>query len=54
MGNKIAKEIVKPKFVPDGNPRNVEEIVLPPEKIQEILHKIKHHKISKLLNESTV
>ena len=42
MGNKIAKKIVKPKFVPDGNPRNVEEIVLPPEKIQEVLHKLRH------------
>ena len=42
MGNKIAKKIVEPKLLPDGNPRNVEEIVIPPEKIQEILHKLRH------------
>ena len=42
MGNKIAKKIVEPKLLPDGNPRTVEEIVIPPEKIQEILHKLRH------------
>ena len=37
-GSKIAKEIVKPKPVPEKNSRNVEEIVIPPEKTQEILN----------------
>ena len=48
VGNKIA--------VPDENSRNVEEIVFWPEKRQELLnkyYKMKHHKISKLLNDST-
>ena len=59
-GNKIPDKIVKPKHVPEGNLRNVAEIVIPPEKRLEILntigkyYKTKHYKISKLLNNSTV
>ena len=37
-GNKIAENIVKSKPVSDVNSRNVEEIVIPPEKRQEILN----------------
>ena len=32
LGNKIANKIVKPKYLIDENPRNVEEIPIPPEK----------------------
>ena len=32
VGNKIADKIVKPKPVPNNNLRNVEEIIIPPEK----------------------
>ena len=32
IGNKITEEIVRPKPVSDANSRNVEEIVIPPEK----------------------
>ena len=32
IGNKIADEIVKAKSVPDENSRNVEDIVISPEK----------------------
>ena len=35
-GYKIAEKIVKPKPVSDENSRNVEEIVIPPEKRQDI------------------
>ena len=41
MGNKIAEKIVKPKPVIDENSRNVEEIVIPPEKRQEIFKKLR-------------
>ena len=41
IGNKIAEKIVKPKPVPDENSRNVEEIVIPPEKRQEILNELR-------------
>ena len=34
IGNKIVDKIVKSKPVPDENSRNVEEIVIPPEKRQ--------------------
>ena len=40
IGNKIADKIVKPKPVPDENSRNAKEIVIPPEKRQEILKKL--------------
>ena len=36
IGNKVTVKIVKPKPVPDENSRNVEEMVIPPEKRQEI------------------
>ena len=36
IGNKIAEKIVKPKPVPDLNSRNVEEIVIPTEKREEV------------------
>ena len=35
IGNKIAEKIGKPKSVPDENSRNVEEVVIPPEKRQD-------------------
>ena len=37
IGNKIADKILKHKSLPVENSRNVEEIVIPPEKRQEIL-----------------
>ena len=37
IGNKIADKIVKP----DKNPRNVEEIVIPPEKRKKILNELR-------------
>ena len=40
-GNKIADKIVKLKPVLDANLRNVEEIVIPPEKTQEILNELR-------------
>ena len=40
-GSKIADKIVKPKHVTDENSRNVEEIVVPTEKREEILHKLR-------------
>ena len=42
IGNKIAEKIVKPKLVPDVNIRNVEQIVIPPEKRQEMLNELRH------------
>ena len=49
LGNKIADavtksnddKIVKPKHVIDENPRNVEEIIIPPEKREEILNALR-------------
>ena len=41
IGNKIADEIVKPKPVLDENSRNTEEIIIPPEKREEILNKLR-------------
>ena len=40
IGNKIAEKNVKQKPVPDSNSGNVEEIVIPPEKRQEILNEL--------------
>ena len=40
-GNKIANKIVKPKPVHDAKLRNVEEIVIPPEKREEVLNKLR-------------
>ena len=36
--NKIADEIVKTKPVIDKNSRNIEEIIIPPEKMEQILN----------------
>ena len=41
-GNKIADKIVKPKYILDENPRNVEEIIIPTGKREEILNKLRH------------
>ena len=41
IGDKIAKEIVKPKPVPDENSRDVEEVVILPGKNEEILNKLR-------------
>ena len=66
IGHKIAEKLVKPKYAPEANSRNVKEIVIPPQKRQGILYiymniiyviyyyKMEHHKISKLLNDSSV
>ena len=40
-GNKIADKIGKPKPVPDKNLRNVEQIIIPPEKRKEILNELR-------------
>ena len=62
IGNKIADKIVKPKPVSDENLRDAEEIIIPSEKkkrrstkqIKKIIIKLQHHKVSTLLNNSTV
>ena len=69
IGNKIVdavaklndEKILKQKPVINENSRNVEEIIIPREKkrgnikrIKASIIKIKHHKIFKLLNNSTV
>ena len=64
LGNKIADAVTKSNGVkiikPDENPRNVEEIIIPPKKRRNIKRlntsniKMEHCKISKLLNDSTV
>ena len=41
IGNKIVDKIVKTKPVIDENPRNVEEIIIPPEKREEISNKLR-------------
>ena len=41
IGNKIADKIMKQKPVIDENSRNVEEIVTPQEKIQEIFNELR-------------
>ena len=38
IGNKIADKVVKSKPVSGASSKNVEEIVIPPEKRQEILN----------------
>ena len=42
--NKIANKIVKPKPVSDQNLRDAEEIIIPPEKREEIISKFKYYK----------
>ena len=57
--NMIANKTVKPKPKPDENLRDVEEIIIPPEKWskhcanQDKYCKMEHYKIFKLLNDST-
>ena len=41
IGNKIGDKIVKPKPAPDVNSRNDEEIIIPLEKIEEILNELR-------------
>ena len=41
IGNKIAEKILKTKDVIDENPRNVEEIMIPPGRRGEILNKLR-------------
>ena len=41
IGNKIADKIVKLKPAPDANSKNLKEIVIPPEKRQEILNELR-------------
>ena len=40
IGNKIPDKIVKQKAVIDENSRNIEEIIVPPEKREEILNEL--------------
>ena len=65
LGNEIADAVIKPnddKIVkPDEDPKNVEEIIISPEKIrwsikqiEKSIIKMEHYKKSKLLNDSTV
>ena len=41
IGNKIADKIEKPKTIPNENPRNVEDKIIPSEKRGEILNKLR-------------
>ena len=41
IGNKISEKIGKPKPVPSENSRNIEEFVIPTQKRQEILNKLR-------------
>ena len=41
IGNEIAEKTVKRKHGIDENPRNVEEIIIPPEKREEILNELR-------------
>ena len=41
MGNKIADKIVKPKPLPAESSRNVKEIIILPEKREEILNELR-------------
>ena len=41
IGNRIADKIVKLKPEPDEKPKSVEEIVIPPEKKEEILNELR-------------
>ena len=62
LETKIADKILKPNQAIDENPRNVKEIIVPPEKrerknikrIKASIIKMEHYKISKLLNNSSV
>ena len=41
LGNKIADKIGNPKHTIDENLRNVKEIIIPPEKREEILNELR-------------
>ena len=41
VGNKIADKIMKTKYVIDENARSAEKIIIPPEKIEEILNELR-------------
>ena len=41
IGNKLAKSIVKPKSISRANSRNVDVVVIPSEKRQEILNELR-------------
>ena len=41
IGNKIADKIVEPKTVPEASSRNVEKIIIPPEKREEIPNELR-------------
>ena len=41
VGNKTSEKIVKPKLVPEANSRNFEQLIIPPEKKQEILNDLR-------------
>ena len=49
IGTKIANKIGKPKPAPDENSRNVEEIIMPSEQIEEILNELYYHNELKVL-----
>ena len=41
IGYKFADKILKPKYVIDKNPRNIEERIIPPGKREKILNKLR-------------
>ena len=41
VGNKIANKILKPISLEDENSKNVEEIIIPPEKREEMLNELR-------------
>ena len=41
IGNKIAEKILKTKTLPAENSRNLEEIIIPAEKIEEIFNELR-------------
>ena len=41
IGNKIADKTVKPNHAIDENPRNIEEMIIPPETREEMLNKLR-------------
>ena len=45
--SKIAEKIVKPKHIPEGSLRNVEDIIIPPEKRHEILNTLRQQIITR-------
>ena len=41
IGNKIADKTVKPKYIIDKNPRNIEEMIVSPGRREEILNELR-------------